>query len=63
MNTNIIVQYIWNNKQELIARKTIFLNKKLGGLNLIEPQDHNLATRIKHLLQLKQKHKTPPWKI
>ena len=38
------------------------LNKKLGGLNLLEPQAHNIAMRIKHLLQLKQKHKNPPWK-
>ena len=56
------MQYIWNNKLEPIARKIIFSNKKLGGLNLIEPQAHNLPIRIKHLLQLKQKHKTPSWK-
>ena len=58
---NKIFQYIWKNKQEPIARKTIFLSKKLGGLNLLEPQAHNIAMRIKHLLQLKQKEKTPPW--
>ena len=57
-----IFQYIWNNKQEPIARKTIFLKKKLGGLNFIEPEAHNFAMRIKHLLTLKQKHKPPPWK-
>ena len=57
-----IFQYIWNNKQEPIARKTIFLKKKLGGLNLIELQAHNIAIKIKHLLQLKQNYKTPPWK-
>ena len=56
------MQYIWNNKLEPIARKIIFSNKKLGGLNLIEPQAHNLPIRIKHLLQLKQKHKIPSWK-
>ena len=59
---NKIFQYIWKNKQEPIARKTIFLSKNLGGLNLLEPQAHNIAMRIKHLLQLKQKEKTPPWK-
>ena len=59
---NKIFQYIWRNKQEPIARKTIFLSKKLGGLNLLEPQAHNIAMRIKHLIQLKQKQKTPPWK-
>ena len=58
---NKIFQYIWKNKQEPIARKTIFLSKNLGGLNLLEPQAHNIAMRIKHLLQLKQKEKTPPW--
>ena len=44
------------------SKKDNFLKKKLGGLNLIEPQAHNLAITIKHLLQLKQKHKTPSWK-
>ena len=47
---------------EPIARKTIHLNKKLGGLNLIETETHNYAMRIKHLLSLKQKRKPPPWK-
>ena len=56
-----IFQYIWNNKQEPMARKTIFLNKKLGGLNLLEPQAHNFAMRIKHLLQL-NKNKSSLWK-
>ena len=58
---NKIFKYIWNNKQES-TRKTIFLNKKLGGLNLLEPQAHNVVMRIKHLLQLKQKQNNPPWK-
>ena len=53
-----LFKYIWNNKeQEPIARKTIFLNKKLGGSNLLEPQARNIAMRIKHLLTLKQKEK------
>ena len=42
-------KYIWKNKQEQIARKTIFLPKNLGGLNLLEPQAHNMAMRIKHI--------------
>ena len=54
---NKIFQYIWKNKQEPIARKTIFLSKNLGDLNLLETQAHNIAMRIKHLLQLKQKEK------
>ena len=45
-----------------MSRKTLFLNKKLGGLNLLEPQAHNKAMRIKHILQIKQTQKTPPWK-
>lgn len=45
-----IFQYIWNKKQEPIARNTTFLKKKLGGLHLIEPEVHNYAMRIKHLL-------------
>ena len=44
-----------------MARKTIFLNKKLGGLNLLEPQAHNFAMRIKPLLQL-NKNKSSLWK-
>ena len=59
---NKIFQYIWKNKQEPIARKTIFLSKNLGDLNLLETQAHNIAMRIKHLLQLKQKEKNPYWK-
>ena len=54
---NKIFQYIWRNKQEPIARKTIFLSKRLGDLYLLEPQAHNIAMRIKHLIQLKQKQR------
>ena len=54
-----IFKYLWKNKQEQIARKTIFLPKHLGGLNLLEPQAHNMAMRIKHILQLKQKKQYP----
>ena len=48
LQTTLIIQekifkYLWNNKQEQIARKTIFLPKRLGGLNLLEPQGHNIA--------------------
>ena len=57
---NNIFKYVWKNKQEPIARKTIFLNKKLRELklvlNFLEPQAHNFAIRINQLLQLKQKH-------
>ena len=56
-------KYFWKNKiSEPIARKTIYLKKKLEGVNLIEPETHNYTIRIKHLLTLKQKHKPPPWK-
>ena len=51
-----IFKYLWNNSNtEPIARKTIFLKKKQGGLNLIEPESQNFAMRIKHLLKFKQK--------
>ena len=48
LQTTLIIQekifkYLWNNKQEQIPRKTIFLPKRLGGLNLLEPQAHNIA--------------------
>ena len=52
----IIFKYLWNSSNTgPIARKTILLKKKHGGLNLIEPESHNFAMRIKHLLKLKQK--------
>ena len=30
-------------------------------MNLLETQAHNIAMRIKHILQIKQKTNTPPW--
>lgn len=47
----ILFNYLWYNKpQEPIARKTLFLPKHKGGLNITEPEAHNLSMRIKHLL-------------
>ena len=57
IHTNIF-QYLWQNKTpEPIARKTLFLPKDKGGLNIKEPEAHNLAMRIKHLITLKEKQK------
>ena len=54
IHTNIF-QYLWQNKTaEPIARKTLFLPKNNGGINIKEPEAHNMAMRIKHLLTLKQ---------
>ena len=54
-----IFNYLWQNKlQGPIARKTLFLPKHKGGLNIKEPDAHNLFMRIKHL---KQKENQPPW--
>ena len=54
------ITYLWKNKTtELIARKKIHLKQIFGGLNLKEPEAHNFAMRIKHLLTLKQKKNTP----
>lgn len=56
-------KYLWNNKVSAsTARKTIYLKKKLEGVNLIEPEAHYYTMRIKHLFTLKQKHKPSPWK-
>ena len=57
-----IFQYLWQSKTpEPIARKTLFLPKNKGGLNIKETEAHDLAMRIKHLLTLKQtKQQTPP---
>ena len=55
-------QYLRQNKvSEPIARKTLFLPKNKGGLNIKESEAHNLSMRIKHLLTLKQKQNQPPW--
>ena len=60
---NKIFKYLWSNKTtEPIARKTIHLKQKSGGLNLLEPEAHNYAMRIKHLMTLNQKENPPPWK-
>ena len=57
-----IFSYIWQNTNvEPISRKTLFLKKEQGGLNIKEPEAHNLAMRLKHLLNLKQHPKQPPW--
>ena len=60
---NKTFKYLWNNKaNEPIARKTIHLKQKLGGLNVIEPEAHNNTMRIKQLLTLNQKENPPSWK-
>ena len=42
-----IFQYTWYNKSQTpIARKTLFLPKHKGGLNLKETEAHNYAMRI-----------------
>ena len=58
----ILFNYLWHNKKlEPIARKTLFLPKKKGGLNIKEPEGHTYSMRIKHLLTLKQKEHKPTW--
>ena len=55
-----IYQYIWQDKKiEPIARKTLFLPKRGGGINIKEQDSHNIAMRLKDLLNLKYKEKTP----
>ena len=58
-NSKKIFNYLWQNKNlEPIARKTIFLQKEKGGLNIKETEARNLAMRLKHLLKLKKNMKT-----
>ena len=58
----IIFQYLWQNKtSEPIARKTLFLPRSKGGLNIKQSETHNISKRIKHLLTLKQQQNQPPW--
>ena len=57
----VIFQYLWQNKIiEPIARKTTFLPKQKGGLNIKEPNIHNLAMRLKHLQTLEKNENQPP---
>ena len=57
-----IFNYLWQNKkEEPIARKALFLQKEKGGLNIKEPEAHKLSMRLKHLLNLKENEKQPPW--
>ena len=39
----------------------LFLPKNKGGLNLKEPEAHNMAIRRKHLITLKQTKDQPLW--
>ena len=45
-----------------MARKTI-LRKQYSGLNLKEPETHNIAMRLRHILTLKQQQKPPTWTL
>ena len=57
-----IFAYLWQNKTaQPISRKTLFLPKQQGGLNIKEPEAHNMSMGFKHLLNLKQKEKKAPW--
>ena len=57
-----IFAYLWQNKTpEPISRKKLFLPKQQGGHNIKEPEAHNMSMSLKHLLNLKQKEKKPPW--
>lgn len=58
----VIFQNLWQNNQiEKIARKTTFLPKSKGSLNIKEPNTHNLAMKIKHLQTLQNHENQPPW--
>ena len=57
-----IFQYLWQIKiPEPITRKTLFLPKNKGGLNIKESEGRNLSIHIKRLLTLKDQEKQPPW--
>ena len=46
---------------EPIARKAVFLPNEYSGLNLKEPETHNIAMRIRHILTLKEQQQTSTW--
>ena len=56
------IHYIWQRKKlEPMARKTIFLPKEKGSLNVKELETHNLALGLKHLLSIKHNENQLPW--
>ena len=55
METNIF-EHIWQfSKKEPIERKALFLPKTQGGIGLIEPKYHSLATKLKTFLYLRKR--------
>ena len=57
-----IFHYLCQNKNiETIARKATFLPKQKVGLNIKEPNIHNIAMRLKHLQNLQKSENQPPW--
>ena len=50
-----IFHYIWPKKSRTHSKKNTPLPKNKGGINIKEPEVHNLAMRIKHPLNSKYK--------
>ena len=61
---DIILKHKWQfHKTDPVARKSLFLPKYQGGIELIYPQHHSLAMWLKHLLKLKLKTNQKTWII
>ena len=46
---------------EPISRKTLYLPKERGGLGILHPNFHNIAMRIKHIMNLKDPENLNTW--
>ena len=59
---HIIFKFFWDNsKSEQIARKTIYLPKKQGGLGLLDPKTMSTALRTKFFRQVVDPKSTSKW--
>ena len=45
----LIFNFVWNSKSEPLVRKTMYLTKKSGGLNIVNIKYRLYAIRLKHI--------------
>ena len=48
----LIFNFVWNSKSELLARKTMYLTKNSGGLNIVNIEYKLYALRLKHIQEV-----------
>ena len=48
----LIFNFVWNCKSEPLARKTMYLTKNSGGLNIVNIENKLYALRLKHIYKI-----------